>query len=406
MTEYSEFGIGSKKSLIPLELTKASNFDHDTPVPIEDAQAQCIDGFVSPVGGCVGDGPYLFEIPAQEDTYIVMQTIGLHVTAQVVRANDANLIAGDVVTVVNSLGTVMWEQVEVLVNDRQLNPQSYSNTHYKSYIESILSYDKNATTTHLTTQLFIMDESGKFEVFNDTNRGFKERFSVTKLSRTFDMYSPLTSDFLRANNFLAPSNKLSIKLTRAKDSFLLVGAENLPTNYKLKIKDMKLFYDRIRLRETIPRPRVERYLVTGTELKKFPIAQELQTATLKVFNGGVKPKTIIMGQVVTTAVEGTIHDNPFNFQPFNLNFLQLRVDGRQVPSTPYKPDFASNPKLARREYSALFRNTGSFRMDRGNLVDYSTWCNSACLFAWDLTEDKYVYLLSLLLFFFCCCLVL
>ena len=386
--DYTEQGVGSRKSLLPVEWTKASNFDHETPVPVEDAQYERIDAFVGPVGGVVGDGPFTFEIPPQNDAYLVMSTIALYVKAKVVRTNDADLIDADDVGPVNSLGTAMWEQCEILVNDRLLNPASAANSHYKSFIETVLSYEKSAEKTHLRTQLFAMDTAGQFETFTAANTGFTERAVVVKNSREFDMYSPIMADFLRANNHLAPGHKLTIKLTKAPDNFMLCGGTGVPSTYKLNILDMQLHYDRIRLRETIATPKIERYLITGSVLKRFPVAQNMQTANLRIFNGGTMPKTVICGMVRTTGVEGTLNRNPFYFHHFNVSELQLVINGRQVPAAPFKPNFGTTPKLVTREYSALFRNTGSFRMDRGNLVDRTLWESGLTLFAWDLTIDR------------------
>ena len=386
--DYTEQGVGTRKSLVPVEWTKASNFDHETPVPVEDAQYERIEATVKPVGGATGDGPYTFEIPSQNDSYLVMSTIGLHVTAQVKRSDGTNLVEADDLGPVNSLGTVMFENVEIMVNDRLLNPASAANSHYKSYIETVLSYEKSAESTHLRSQLFAMDTAGKFETFTEDNKGFTERAVVVKNSRTFDMFSPIMADFLRANNHLAPGHKLTIKLTRAPDAFLLCGPAALPSTYKLHILSMELHYDRIRLRESVPTPRIERYLMTGTVLKKFPIAQNMQTETLKIHNGGVKPKTVIVGMVRTSAAEGTLRRNPLYLEHFNVSELQLKIDGKPVPSAPYKPNFNVTPKLVNREYSALFRNTGAFRMDRGNLIDRVMWESGCTLFAWDLTVDR------------------
>ena len=385
--ELTEFGVGNRKTNIPFELTKASNFDHETPVPIEDAQIERLDNFVRPVSGVSGGGPYLFEIAAQEDTYLVMSTIALEVTAQITRTDDTDLQATDTVGPINSLGTTMWEQIEVSLNDKLLNPASSANAHYKSYIETILSYDKTAGETHLRSQLFAMDKEDLFETYTNENTGFVERATLVKESRTFDMYSPIMADFLRSNNNLAPGHKLSIKLTRASDNFCLLAPDGVPSTYKIVILDMRLFYDRIRLREIIAPPRVERYLTTGTVLKKFPIAQAMQTANLQIFTGGVKPKTIVVAMVRTTACEGTLRRNPFYFQHFNVSSLMLRIDGKMLPSEPYKPRFDTTPKRVMREYSSLFRNTGSLKMDRGNLLSLVKWCGGQTLFAWDLTPD-------------------
>ena len=37
--------------------------------------------------------------------------------------------------------------------------------------------------------------------------------------------------------------------------------------------------------------------------------------------------------------------NPFNFQPFGLNFLELTVDGKSMPTVPFQPKYQDNESL-------------------------------------------------------------
>ena len=111
--DYQELGLGTRKTSVPVQLAKASNFDHDTPFSIEMAQVGRVEGYVGPTGGVTDSGPYTMEIPAQEDTYLMMNTLGLYVKAQVLRANGNVMNQDDVVAPLNCIGTTMWENVEV-----------------------------------------------------------------------------------------------------------------------------------------------------------------------------------------------------------------------------------------------------------------------------------------------------
>ena len=384
--DYQEGGIGSKKINIPVELAKASNLDHDTPLFIEDAQHESIDATVQPTGLIPGDGPGPFEfvIPSQDDSYLMMNNIVLTAKMRIVRENGGNLTAADDVAPINCIGTTLWEHVETLVNDQVINPASAANTHYRGYLENILSYDISSQNTHLACQMFAIDDAGHYDD-NAANDGYKVRKAVAESSRIFDVATPIVSDFLRANNHLAPGNKLTLRLYRARDSFvLLTGGQN---KYKLRILDLKLHYKRIRLRENIPPPRIERYLITRCELKRYNLAAGMRNFDTIIHSGGKMPKSVIIAMVNTAAAEGDYSLNPLNFRHFDIGKIGLRVNGRSVPSEPLQPNFSADTPLVSKEYLHLFANTGNNRMDRGNCITKQQFLGGATVFAFDLNQD-------------------
>ena len=55
-----------------------------------------------------------------------------------------------------------------------------------------------------------------------------------------------------------------------------------------------------------------------------------------LFLGNV-PKNLVIGFVANTAINGRYHMNPFHFQHFNLNKLQVQVGSKFYPPTPLTP---------------------------------------------------------------------
>jgi hypothetical protein len=261
--------------------------------------------------------------------------------------------------------------------------------HYKSYLEILLSHDHTAATGPLESSLFALDTAASMDDFSANhccNAGFVARRTVTQLSQPFEMFSPFVTDFTRANNHLAPGVKLQFKCTTAKDSFLLC-TESVMRRYRLEVLEMKLFYQRVRLRESVPRPVTERYLITSTTLKKFSIPRGMSTYQCSLHRGGVLPKSLIVCQVRTDGCEGAFNRNPFNFEHFDLGRLLLRVNGRAVPSEPYTPEFRAVPPLIARELASVFINSGCWRQNRGNCINYKNFHSGYTLFPFDLNPD-------------------
>lgn len=382
--EVSEYGVGTRRSNVPMEEGSASNFFHDDVLMVDKVQVEGLQGHVNPVGGTVGSGPFEFIIPPVADAYLLMNKLQLYMQLRIVKADGTNCTAEDVVAPVNALGAVFWEHAEVHLNDYPMGGTSASNIHYKAYIETILSYDATSRETHMANQLFAMDKPNQYDTMADGNDGFKKRRLETNGSKKFDVMGPLTIDFLRANKHLTPGNKLSIKLTKAQDKFLLMSASTTE-NYKIEIDMCKLFYYRVRLEDRVRPPAIERYLISRTELKKFPIPAQTLEYNFSIYRGARLPKSLIIAQVETAAAEGTYATNPFKFAHHNIRRLALRQNGKLVPSDPYTPDFAN--KLVRREFASLFVNTGSYATDRSNCITYEQFLGGAAVFAWDLTPD-------------------
>ena len=373
---------------------QASNFDHNIPLVVEDTQLERIEGYVNPTGGVSGNGPYEFILPAVNDAYLMLGNMALYVKAQVYNADGTILGANDNVAPVNCFGTALWEHTEVLLNDYSVGSSSASNTHYKGVIETLLSYDATTKESHLKAQIFEMDQPGKFDNMKaateaDHNTGHTNRAKIVALSKEFDLMTPLTADFLRTDKHLAPGNKLAIKLYKAKNAFVLNTSKDA-ADYVVVIKELKLYYQRIRLREKFPVPRTERYLYTKTDLKRFPIPQGMTSYSINLHQGVKMPKSIIVAQVLTSASEGTYKENPFYFKNFNLNYLCLKVNGMRVPSEPLRPKFSAagqTNSLVAREYINMFMNTGLFRIDRGNCVTYEAFKDGLTIFPFDLNID-------------------
>ena len=56
--DYQELGLGARKTSVPVQLAKASNFDYDSPLVIESAQIGRIECYAMPTGGVTESGPY------------------------------------------------------------------------------------------------------------------------------------------------------------------------------------------------------------------------------------------------------------------------------------------------------------------------------------------------------------
>lgn len=59
-------------------------------------------------------------------------------------------------------------------------------------------------------------------------------------------------------------------------------------------------------------------------------------------------------------MNGAVDKNPFKFDNFDINYLNLRINGMSCPSKPYTPNFGA--EFIARELRALYDNTVGYTL--------------------------------------------
>lgn len=483
------FGAGTRKGGFDSVATTGGRFHYNQKVEIETGQRKGKDFWLRPTGGTVNQrGPFYFTIEANENHYLQLNRSRLEMILRVTKGNGQPLkLYEDIVAPVNLLGSTLWENVEVSVNNQPFSGASSVNAGIKAYMDTLLSYDFDARHTHLLTSFMHPDTPNAFETmkipterfrkaleedvradiipvnqisaanrdvikeiytkrsrivnsdnitattqnqldaieteFNadqksiqtiintlitthflepfvsgtyydkesplpTKNLGFETRCDIIENSQSFQIYAPIPHDFFNVNNHIGPGNKIDIKLERYPDNFLL-NTNNQNADYKLVIVDMKLHLHAIERRESIPRPIVERYRMNETQLHKYVIGANMPSAQIRIVHGGVLPKTIIVGMVLTQAIEGSYILNPFNFNHFSVAEMYLNKNGDELPANGgLRFDFDEiNPFMAR-GYHWLFENTGAWQAEKGNCISYEAFQGGSFIIPFDLTPDR------------------
>ena len=98
------------------------------------------------------------------------------------------------------------------------------------------------------------------------------------------------------------------------------------------------------------------------------------------------PKHVIIGLVTSSAFNGKIDENPYNFQHFNVENVSLHVGPTTYPSSDYNLDFGND--LYMKAYKDLFDENGIFHGNTGTWISFSEFKEGYTFFVFDLTPDR------------------
>lgn len=338
-----------------------------------------------PVSSLSGTAPIEFVIPSSGEEYIDLAHTTIRITAKVVV--DETLAVGTeaVIAPVNNWLHSIFSQVDICLNQKCITPPS-NNYNYRAYIENLLNYTDNAKHSHLTAGVWYKDEAGKMN--DKSNTGYTNRKSLIKNEKQVEMYGNLHCDIFNQNKFMINGVEMCVKLVKAKNEFHLVGDHNA----HIEIIDAELFVRKVKINPSILLAHARalnitsaKYPITRVEIKTFTIGKDIQSKSIDNLFIGQMPKRCIIGMVDSTAFNGALSKNPFNFEHFNMNYFSMYLDSIQIPSKPLTPDF----KLGQytRAYYSLFEGSGVYFSDTGNSIPLSEYPNGYCLMAFDLTPD-------------------
>ena len=308
-------------------------------------------------------GPICFLINPSAHQYIDISQTRLYVKFKIVKGDGSNPAADELVAPVNLPFHSMFSQAEVwmqqqLMSSAQLYP-------YKSYIETLLKYNKGEKNSYLQTQGWARDTPDCMDTFDvkltkplENNEGFLWRYGLVKEGKEVELEGPLLLDIFTAKKALLNGVELSLKLWPSRNSFLLCHKSGT-ADYKIIFQDVVL-----KLFKTTPLPDIVLahnqalqnapavYPIQKTEMKVFQIPAHQTTFSFEDVYLSRVPNEIILGFVTAAAFNGNYNKNPFNFKHFDLSTISTQVDDISLPSRPLQLNFANN--LSLEGYETLF----------------------------------------------------
>jgi len=342
------------------------------------------------------DSEYDFTIPPTGMTYLQLSATRIYVRARIVQENGANIIADDEgkVAFVNMPLAAMFSRIEVSLDGSPQADLSNSYSNYKGFLETMMSYSQEAADNHLSGGIIIMDTPSFFNNFtgeDNTNEGFQGRSALVGRSSVFELMGQLHSDFFQIKKFFPPGIKLTVRLTRAPDNFVI--CTSVPgKRFKLKVEKILLHVRHVTMSDALLNHHQklmasDKKLIipySKTEIRAFTFNQSSSINLTNVVQENL-PRQIVFGFVRSANVYGSYTTNPWYFEHLDVDNLFITVGGVMVPSKPYTPDFNNN--IYAREYRGFMDNIGLSTGNHANMISPALYNNGLTLFAHDLTPD-------------------
>ena len=342
-----------------------------------------------PLATLAAGAPIEFAVSGATADYIDLSNTYLYVKAKVLRQDGTNPPADAVFAPVNYWLHSLFSQVDVSLNDILVTPSE--NTYpYRAYIESTLNYGREAKTTHLTSALYYQDTANRLNsLAGDENDGFRARAAHAAAGREVDMIGRLHCDIFHQERYLLNGVDVKIRLIPSKSTFNLMAAAD---NFKSIITHASMFVRKVRLNPAVT-------LSHAKALEQGTVRYPLKRVVVKTFSiptgnvGAVQdnlflsqtPKRLVIGLVDSAAFNGESTRNPFNFQTLGLSFLSLYLDGKQVPSKPLQPNFATGQYV--RSFFNLMVASGLANQDAGSNISREDFAGGFALYSMDLTPS-------------------
>ena len=206
---------------------------------------------------------------------------------------------------------------------------------YRAYIESTLSYGRDAKKSLLTSALYYRDSSHHSDdTQGNDNSGLKVRRELAARSREMDLLGRLHTDFMAQDRYLLNGVNIKIRLIPSKNAFNLMVHGANPT-FVSTIAHASLFVRKCKLNPAVTLAHAKalekgtaKYPLKRVVLKTFSIPQNNLSAVQDNLFLSQLPTSIVIGLVDSAAFNGHYAKNPFSFGPHGLSFLSLFLEGK------------------------------------------------------------------------------
>ena len=322
-----------------------------------------------------------FNISSNATTCTDLSKTLLQVKVKITRPDGSEIGPDDDVALANLVLNSLFGQCDVSLNQRTINTSAGSNYPYKAYFDVILDSIHYEAETVLQNELFYKDTAGAMDGTGlaGNNLGHYDRQIHTKSGKTVVLEGPIRMDICQQERLVVNGVKLKLKFSQMDNAFRLTGSDNTP--YKVNIVDSVLKICQVKLKPQVLVAQNETltstpalYPIWSSNLKSYNIQQGNYEWGIEDVYRGSLPNNIVLALCSSEAYSGRFTKNPFNFNHYNLNCLEVTVNGAPTPFEPLKVNFEQG------DYTSCYLTLFNHNEKTRGLIERKGYPNGYCIF--------------------------
>ena len=216
-------------------------------------------------------------------------------------------------SVCNYLSNAIWSKLSIKLNDLQIDSACDYSYPYKSFIETLFSYNDEAKRSTLQTSFWYEDEPSTADVNVKTaNSGYNKRYNRVKGGKTLCLSFRLHHPLFFLKKHLIPQVSLKIELQKADENFFIIGKKDVQDKLKLVIDDIELRGHVVNVSKEVQQSHIMNlmnkkaiYPFTHSVVNFNSIPSGLQQTTVQGVFQGMLPTIVLCGLQDNSAISGT-----------------------------------------------------------------------------------------------------
>jgi len=347
----------------------------------------------NPTHSIVRNSPIEIIIPRLADDVIDFKHCSLFAIAKITKA-DGSAPDADKVGPCNNTLHSLWKTVTIHLNGTNISGPG-EHYHYRAYLEDLLSYNPEAFTYQLQMQMWNNDKEGKFEdavtAGAGHNDGLVKRAAYFNTGKSVRMVGRLHSDVFNQTQCLIPYVEMRVTLTPNNDNVLLTCADNIAYQMHIVKCFMRMHQYRLvpesknellKVMQRTPIP----YQIKHSRVHPLTIPANVSDHLATISLSGPVPSRIVLGMLSQACFTGGYATNPFFFQHFTVNYMELKVNGKVFPSSgPIECNFETKDALA--AYYQLYESMSNMPAIKPIAITLDQFMDGFTFFAFDLTRQ-------------------
>ena len=354
------------------------------------------------------NAPLEFVIKTSNDVYLDLAHTMLYTQTRILKEDNTPMVKSaesdlrdpkNSVSCINYYHATQWKNIEVFINGRLIST-SDNMASYRAYLESLLTFSRDAKNDQLACSLFHLDTGDNIDVFEDDiisdineakNIGLQKRLKKTGYSKLFETQGRIHADIFNQSKLFPGGHEIRIKFHRHASDYSLFSKSSESryniSNQKavLMVRHCQISSHILESHNKALQTRNLKFPLNRVLMKFYTHGSGLNDLSEQNLVTGPLPTKVIIGLVRSDAFNGQLDKNPLNFQHFNLQNIVLRKNGNPLPLEGIETNFTDG--IYYQAYMSLIQATGNLYSDGGFNISPNQYQQGCVLVGFDLTPD-------------------